>query len=246
MSIRCSGFARRNFIIGSRLCPPAMTRAPGTELLQRRDRAVHAGCALVLEWGRSLHWISPAVTCRSALGLCRFDVGLTTGCGGVLQVGLDALRQLRPGVDHRVGLVARTRVDAARGRRLVRSGRLSENRAAELGILRQYFARRVGAAELGGDDAFGGDFRPRAFLAHLYFAWCRPAALLARRVLHRRVRADHRRPRQRLGPRLTLLGIQEPGSQAAALDVAKRGPRGLPTAIGASRPRRASVRVPWR
>ena len=27
MSIRCSGFARRSFIIGSRLCPPAMIRA---------------------------------------------------------------------------------------------------------------------------------------------------------------------------------------------------------------------------
>src|SRR5687767_2499920 len=29
MSIRCSGFASRSFIIGSRLCPPAMTRASG-------------------------------------------------------------------------------------------------------------------------------------------------------------------------------------------------------------------------
>ena len=27
MSIRCSGFASRSFIIGSRLCPPAMMRA---------------------------------------------------------------------------------------------------------------------------------------------------------------------------------------------------------------------------
>src|ERR687886_408404 len=29
MSIRTSGLARRSFIIGSRLCPPAMTRASG-------------------------------------------------------------------------------------------------------------------------------------------------------------------------------------------------------------------------
>ena len=32
MSIRCSGFASRSFIIGSRLCPPAMTRASGPSL----------------------------------------------------------------------------------------------------------------------------------------------------------------------------------------------------------------------
>ena len=29
MSTRCSGFASRSFIIGSRLCPPAMMRASG-------------------------------------------------------------------------------------------------------------------------------------------------------------------------------------------------------------------------
>ncbi len=32
MSIRCSGCARRSFIIGSRLCPPAITRASGPSL----------------------------------------------------------------------------------------------------------------------------------------------------------------------------------------------------------------------
>src|SRR4051794_26962550 len=33
MSIRCSGFASRSFIIGSRLCPPAMIRASGPSRL---------------------------------------------------------------------------------------------------------------------------------------------------------------------------------------------------------------------
>src|SRR5258708_493670 len=32
MSMRCSGAARRSFIIGSRLCPPAMMRASGPSL----------------------------------------------------------------------------------------------------------------------------------------------------------------------------------------------------------------------
>ena len=32
MSIRCSGFASRSFIIGSRLWPPAITRASGPSL----------------------------------------------------------------------------------------------------------------------------------------------------------------------------------------------------------------------
>ena len=58
MSIRCSGLASRSFIIGSRLWPPAMTRASGAEPLQRRDRALDAGRALVLEWRGGLHaWL---------------------------------------------------------------------------------------------------------------------------------------------------------------------------------------------
>src|SRR4051795_2964698 len=43
MSTRCSGDARRSFIIGSRLCPPAMTRAPGPT----RPRAAIAPSRLV-------------------------------------------------------------------------------------------------------------------------------------------------------------------------------------------------------
>ncbi len=34
MSIRCSGLASRSFIIGSRLCPPAMIRASGPSRLR--------------------------------------------------------------------------------------------------------------------------------------------------------------------------------------------------------------------
>ena len=54
MSIRCSGFASRSFIIGSRLCPPAMTRAFAPRSVERRDRAIQAARALVLEGGRGL------------------------------------------------------------------------------------------------------------------------------------------------------------------------------------------------
>ena len=55
MSIRCFGFASRSFIIGSRLCPPAMTRASEPSLCSDAIGAVHAGRALVLEWRRGLH-----------------------------------------------------------------------------------------------------------------------------------------------------------------------------------------------
>ena len=54
MSIRCSGLASRSFIIGSRLWPPAMIARLRAEPLQRRDRALDAGRALVLEWRRGL------------------------------------------------------------------------------------------------------------------------------------------------------------------------------------------------
>ena len=39
--------ARRSFIIGSMLCPPAIT-PPRAEALERRHRAIHAGGAFVL------------------------------------------------------------------------------------------------------------------------------------------------------------------------------------------------------
>ena len=58
MSIRCSGVASRSFIIGIRLCPPAMIRAPGADALQRRDRALDAGRALVRQRCGGLHQLS--------------------------------------------------------------------------------------------------------------------------------------------------------------------------------------------
>ena len=67
MSIRCSGVASRSFIIGIRLWPPAMIRAPGAEPLQRRDRALDAGRALVLNGaGVCISASSPPVVPRVA------------------------------------------------------------------------------------------------------------------------------------------------------------------------------------
>ena len=59
MSIRCSGFASRSFIIGSRLWPPAMMRASGPSLCSDGDRALDAGRALVLEWRGGLQRDAP-------------------------------------------------------------------------------------------------------------------------------------------------------------------------------------------
>ena len=58
MSIRCSGLASRSFIIGSRLWPPAMIRAPEPSARERRDRAVDAGRALVVKRRWGLHQLS--------------------------------------------------------------------------------------------------------------------------------------------------------------------------------------------
>ena len=55
MSIRCSGLARRSFIIGSRLWPPAMIAGVAAVLAERRDRALDAGRALIVEWRWGLH-----------------------------------------------------------------------------------------------------------------------------------------------------------------------------------------------
>src|SRR5690242_16455218 len=46
MSMRCSGLASRSFIIGSRLCPPAMMRASGP----RRWSAAIASSTLSARW----------------------------------------------------------------------------------------------------------------------------------------------------------------------------------------------------
>ena len=54
MSIRYSRCASRSFIIGSRLCPPATTRAV-PEPVQQRDGVVDARRPLVLERCRDLH-----------------------------------------------------------------------------------------------------------------------------------------------------------------------------------------------
>ena len=74
MSIRYSRLASRSFIIGSRLCPPATSRAPSAEPLQQPDGVVDARGALVLERCRNLHaplplaraWTAPGAV--SALG----------------------------------------------------------------------------------------------------------------------------------------------------------------------------------
>src|SRR5215207_4033126 len=151
----------------------------------------------------------------------RVAIDLTRHGGRVLQVRLSFLRRLGPPIGGRVGLVAGARVDAALSSRLTGYGRLSEDRAAELTILRQHLARRVGSSELGGDDALGGGFGPRALLADLCLIRCGPAALLARRVLDGRAGADHRRPRQLFGARLARLGIERARLEAAALHVPK-------------------------
>src|SRR5215207_1783797 len=129
----------------------------------------------------------------------RVAIDLARHGGRVLEVGLSSLRRLCRPVGRRVGLVAGAWLDAALSRRLVGSGRLSEDRAAELTILRQHLARRIGSPELGGHDTLGGGFGPRALLADLFLIRCGPAALLTRRVLDGRTGADHRRPRQLFG-----------------------------------------------
>ena len=55
MSIRCSGWASRSFIIGSRLWPPAMIRASGPSRSSEAIAPVDAGRTLVLEWRGGLH-----------------------------------------------------------------------------------------------------------------------------------------------------------------------------------------------
>src|SRR5215203_7491172 len=113
MSIRCSGLARRSFIIGSRLCPPAMIRASEP----RRWSASIAPSTVVARW-----YSNEAGVCTSALlslrggavfGVGRVGVDLARRGGGVLQVWLRSLRELRPPVGGRVGIVAGARVDAA-------------------------------------------------------------------------------------------------------------------------------------
>ena len=70
------GAARRSFIIGSRLCPPAMIRASPSCSHQRRDRALDAGRPLVLKRRRSLHRASflrsrrPASACGRRATRC--------------------------------------------------------------------------------------------------------------------------------------------------------------------------------
>src|SRR5829696_9782031 len=189
----------------------------------RRWSASIAPSTVVARW-----YSNEAGVCTSALlslrggavfGVGRVGVDLARRGGGVLQVWLRSLRELRPPVGGRVGIVAGARVDAALGRRRVGSGRLSEGRTAELRILCQHLARRVGSSELGRDDALGGGLGPGALLADLGFVRCGPAALLARLVLHGRARADDRGPRELLGSRLAGLRIKGARVEAAALDV---------------------------
>ena len=81
-----------------------------------------------------------------------------------------------------------------------------------------------------------------------------PGSALARRpdvvallVLHGRVGADDRRPRQRLGPRLADLGVEQSAPRRLPRSTSRSaGPAGFAAAIGASRPSRASVSVPSR
>src|ERR671910_552045 len=92
----------------------------------------------------------------------RVAIDLARHGGRVLQVGLSSLRRLCPPVGGRVGLVAGAWLDAALSRRLVGFGRLPEDRAAELTILRQHLARPLGSSELGGQGCPRRGFRPTA------------------------------------------------------------------------------------
>ena len=66
MSIRYSRLASRSFIIGSRLWPPATSRAVVPEPLQQPDRVVDAGGALVLERCREPACATPSGVAAAA------------------------------------------------------------------------------------------------------------------------------------------------------------------------------------
>ena len=55
MSISHSGRASRSFIIGSRLCPPAMTRDSGPWRSEQGERVVDVAGADIVERSRNLH-----------------------------------------------------------------------------------------------------------------------------------------------------------------------------------------------
>ena len=63
MSMSTSGRARRSFIIGRRLWPPAMSRASGPWRSSSADGVVDARGALVLERCGYLHVRPPSVDC---------------------------------------------------------------------------------------------------------------------------------------------------------------------------------------
>src|SRR5262245_12869002 len=67
MSIKCSGVASRSFIIGSRLCPPAMTRASGPSFcsdaialstLVARSYSNAAGVCMSVARREALAWLA--------------------------------------------------------------------------------------------------------------------------------------------------------------------------------------------
>src|SRR5215210_4776301 len=93
MSTRCSGLASRSFIIGSRLWPPAMTRASGPS----RCSAAMASSTLSARSysnGAGVCTGRPFVTV--ARGLAAADAGLLAGLVLLRRVGADDGRALEP------------------------------------------------------------------------------------------------------------------------------------------------------
>src|ERR687897_2973260 len=212
MSTRCWGWASRSFIIGSRLCPPAMMRASEP----RRWSAAMAPSTLV---ARS--YSNEAGVCKGSLLCLRVD--LARRGAGVLQVRLPALGEVGPCVGGRVRLVPAGGVDPGVGGRFLGSRRLAQRLAAELGILGELLPGSVGAAELRRHDPLRGGLGPLSLLANLAVVGGGAAALLARRVHPPGAGADHRRPGEPRWALLSALGVERSRVQAPALDVPQHG-----------------------
>src|SRR5918995_1285798 len=212
MSTRCSGLASRSFIIGSRLCPPAMMRASEP----RRWSAAMAPSTLV---ARS--YSNEAGVCKGSLLCLRVD--LARRGAGVLQVRLLALGEVGPCVGGRVRLVPAGGVDPGVGGRFLGSRRLAQRLAAELGILGELLPGSVGAAELRRHDPLRGGLGPLSLLANLAVVGGGAAALLARR--------GHPPGRR----------CRSPATGGTPVGAAV-GPRGRAIARPGSRPRRSAAR----
>src|SRR4051794_35924419 len=193
MSIRTSGLASRSFIIGSRLWPPAMTRASGP---WRWSAAIAPSTLVARSYSNG-----PGV-CTSGPLLGRAG---GPGLGPAVTVAVRRGRRAR-----RAGRAGRARPPL----RHPPPPRETPGRAP---------AAPGAVGRGGGPGGAGGAGRAGRLLAHPPAAGetTAHAGLLARLVALRRVGPDDRRALEALRTRLPRLGIQQPRRQAAALDVAQ-------------------------